>query len=365
MRSRRRPRSRAGTASPRARRRRAAALAGCPGATTGFGGPASSSRTAVEVRLEPPLLVRCVRRRERVLPEVHGRGPGEDADADDEEERAEAMSHGSTTEYGERRSRPRVMTRTQRTLVVAAAVAAIVIAANASDGAYFSQSLGLGRARVPRPDDRASDPRSRGCARTAADRVRDRSWARSARGSRCRRSGRSARRRPCARSSGCSSTSPSRSRSRSCSGAATGRRARGGVSSASRSSPSYGLATRLFPDRFDAYDDPFNAYSAGGAARVLERASGCWPRSGAILAVGVVAHARRTSVAALARRPAFPFSSSTLYFTFSRGAWRALCLRARGDRSRSTRVGSLVWTLVVLGSGARLSALRTPRGRTR
>ena len=34
------------------------------------------------------------------------------------------------------------MTRTQRTLVVAGAVAAIVIASNASEGAYFSQSWG-------------------------------------------------------------------------------------------------------------------------------------------------------------------------------------------------------------------------------
>jgi hypothetical protein len=52
----------------------------------------------VEFRLELPLLVGCVRRRERVLPEVHGGCPNQDADADDEEERAEAMSHGRITE---------------------------------------------------------------------------------------------------------------------------------------------------------------------------------------------------------------------------------------------------------------------------
>ena len=74
------------------------------GSGLGFGlGLAGGARLpalelAVEVRLEPPLLVRCVGRREGVLPEVHGRGPGEDADADDEEERAESMSHGSITE---------------------------------------------------------------------------------------------------------------------------------------------------------------------------------------------------------------------------------------------------------------------------
>jgi len=45
----------------------------------------------VELRRKLPLLVGCVRRRERVLPEVHGGCPSQDSDADDEKERADAM----------------------------------------------------------------------------------------------------------------------------------------------------------------------------------------------------------------------------------------------------------------------------------
>ena len=52
----------------------------------------------VELRRELPLLVGCVRRRERVLPEVHGGCPSQDSDADDEKERADALSHDRTTE---------------------------------------------------------------------------------------------------------------------------------------------------------------------------------------------------------------------------------------------------------------------------
>ena len=71
---------------------------------------------------------------------------------------------------------------------------------------------------------------------------------------------------------------------------------------------SYGLATRLFPDRFDASDDPFNAYR-------LAEPLGYWnsfgllAAMGVILAVGVVAHARRAR-RARRRRPRFPCSSS-------------------------------------------------------
>jgi hypothetical protein len=45
----------------------------------------------VELRLGLALLVGCVRRRERVLPTVHGGCPSQDSDADDEKERADAM----------------------------------------------------------------------------------------------------------------------------------------------------------------------------------------------------------------------------------------------------------------------------------
>ena len=70
--------------------------------------------------------------------------------------------------------------------------------------------MGLGRARVPRPDDRAPHPRPGRRAWPAASRVRRADGSRSASGSRLSTSGRSARRPRSARSSGCSSTSRSR-----------------------------------------------------------------------------------------------------------------------------------------------------------
>ena len=198
------------------------------------------------------------------------------------------------------------MTRTHRTLIVAVAVAAIVAAANASDGAYFSQSWGwvalaflvpttvlliLDRVAVPgrlRIAFASLDRRARAC------------------GSRCPRSGRSARRRPCARSSACSSTSRV-----ALAVALVLRRGDGpGVARrrAGRHRPhvsAYGLATRLFPDRFDAYDDPINTYRLAEPLGYWN-ALGLLSAMGLVLAVGVVAHARRASVGRSPRPPRFP-----------------------------------------------------------
>ncbi|HET8968039.1 MAG TPA: hypothetical protein VFN06_01265, partial [Gaiellaceae bacterium] len=85
---------------------------------------------------------------------------------------------------------------------------------------------------------------------------------------------------------------------------------------------SYGLATRLVPDRFDASIDRFNA------TRLAEpigywNSYGLLTSMGVIVAVGVVAHSRRASFA-LAAGATVPLFVVALYLSFSRGSWLAL-----------------------------------------
>ena len=86
----------------------------------------------------------------------------------------------------------------------------------------------------------------------------------------------------------------------------------------------YALATRLFPDRFDTYFDSSQGYR-------LSTPLGYWnslgllAALGSLLALGVAAHSRRR-VAAVAAAALLPLLASTVYFTFSRGAWGGLIL---------------------------------------
>jgi tetratricopeptide (TPR) repeat protein len=86
---------------------------------------------------------------------------------------------------------------------------------------------------------------------------------------------------------------------------------------------SYGLATRLFPDRLGSYD-PVSTYR-------LSEPLGYWNglgifcAMGALLALGVLARDRSLLARCLAGA-AFTVLLSALYFTFSRGAWIALGL---------------------------------------
>jgi O-Antigen ligase len=84
----------------------------------------------------------------------------------------------------------------------------------------------------------------------------------------------------------------------------------------------YALATRLLPDRFGGYDDsiisnrlaePLGYWNALGLLATL----------GLIAAVGFAAHARRLAPSLVAA-VAVPVLATTLYFTFSRGGWAAL-----------------------------------------
>jgi O-antigen ligase len=87
---------------------------------------------------------------------------------------------------------------------------------------------------------------------------------------------------------------------------------------------SYGLATRLLPDRLHSYDDTINSYRLAQPLGYWN-ALGILATMGIVVALGVVAHARRRSVAAGAAA-VVPVLFLTLYFTFSRGAIAALAI---------------------------------------
>lgn len=215
------------------------------------------------------------------------------------------------------------MTRTRRTYVIAAAVAAIVTAANASQGAYFSQSWGWVALAFLVPTtvllilDRVETP-SRLRVAFAALMVALGIWI--------------------ALSSLWSiSTSASiREVERMLVYVAVAlalalilrRGDAAGVTAGAVLGVAlvcgYALATRLFPDRIESSVDaidtdrlaaPVGYWNALGLLAVL----------GLLAALGFVAHARRLAAvaAAAATLPAF---AMTLYFTFSRGAWAALAI---------------------------------------
>ena len=181
------------------------------------------------------------------------------------------------------------MTRTQRTYVVAAAVAAHRDRCERQPGRVLLAVVGLGRARVPRADDRAPHPRPASTCLAACASRSPGSWSRSPSGSAL-----SARlvdqhgRLRFAKSSACSSTSRLRSPSRWSFAAATGRPSSRARPSASCSSSPYALATRLVPRSTSArLDDRDQRVSA------LERRSGTGTRSGCSQRWACIARARR------------------------------------------------------------------------
>ena len=237
------------------------------------------------------------------------------------------------------------MTRRQRTLIVAGAVAAIVIAANASEGAYFSQSWGWVALAFLVPTtvllilDRVSVPgRARIVFATlmcalgvwiALSAV----WS-------------------------ISTSASVREAERMLVYVALalavalvlrrgdGSGVFGGAFVGTAVISSYGLVTRLFPDRFDTFNDPFNAYR-------LAEPLGYWnafallSAIGAILAVGVVAHTRR-AWHALAAGAFVPILVTALYFSFSRGSWSALFVGLAATIALDPRRISFIWSLLAL-----------------
>ncbi|MGH3080332.1 MAG: O-antigen ligase family protein [Gaiellaceae bacterium] len=84
---------------------------------------------------------------------------------------------------------------------------------------------------------------------------------------------------------------------------------------------SYGLATRLFPDRLGTYD-PIATYRLSEPLGYWN-GLGAFAAMGALLALGIVAR-DRSLVARCLAGAAVPLLVSTVFFTFSRGAWVAL-----------------------------------------
>jgi hypothetical protein len=83
----------------------------------------------------------------------------------------------------------------------------------------------------------------------------------------------------------------------------------------------YGLATRLFPDRLGTYD-PVATYRLSEPLGYWN-GLGIFAAMGALLALGLVARERTIAARCLAAA-AFPVLLCTVFFTFSRGAWVAL-----------------------------------------
>jgi O-Antigen ligase len=96
----------------------------------------------------------------------------------------------------------------------------------------------------------------------------------------------------------------------------------GGIVAATTGICGFGLGTRLFPDRFGL---------AVGASYRLARPLGYWNGMGIVAAMGIlmalaVAVSARSKTVRVTASAATPIFISTLYFTFSRGAWVALLL---------------------------------------
>jgi O-antigen ligase len=109
----------------------------------------------------------------------------------------------------------------------------------------------------------------------------------------------------------------------------------------------YALATRMLPDHFGRSEDVFASYR-------LAEPIGYWNSLGLLAALGIVvtvgfvAHARhlRTRVLAAA---ALPVLACTLYFTFSRGAWAALVIGLIATVVLDPRRLRVLWTGLVVG----------------
>jgi O-antigen ligase len=237
------------------------------------------------------------------------------------------------------------MTRTQRTYVVAAAVAAIVTAANASQGSYFSQSWGwvalafLVPATVLLILDRVDAPGRLRIA-FAGLMVALATWT--------------------ALSTLWSVSAPASIReverivvyvAVALAVAVVLRRGDApgivaGILAGVTLICGYALATRLLPDRLDTFDDRLSYYRLS-APLGYWNALGLVAAMGIVLVIGVVAHARqrRHAIAAAAVAPVLVIA---LYFTFSRGAWVALAFAVAATVVLDPRRLAFVMSLMVL-----------------
>lgn len=114
----------------------------------------------------------------------------------------------------------------------------------------------------------------------------------------------------------------------------------------------YGLATRLFADRFNTFDDPDLPYRLSEPVGYWN-AFGLLAAMGVLLGLGLVAHARRLPVRVLAAA-ALPVLSAALYLAFSRGAWVALAAGYLAAVAVDPRRLRLLWTTLAVAPGSAL-----------
>jgi hypothetical protein len=141
-----------------------------------------------------------------------------------------------------------------------------------------------------------------------------------------------------------------------------------GVSLGTTAIAVYALATRTFPDRFHT-DDPFASYRLAQPLGYWN-ALGLLATLGIVVTLGFVAHSRRssTSLVAAAMLPAL---ATTLYFTFSRGAWGALGVGLLATAALDPRRLRYLWTgcvvavpvVICVAYGSRQDALTTEGSR--
>ena len=107
----------------------------------------------------------------------------------------------------------------------------------------------------------------------------------------------------------------------------------------------YGLLTRLFPERLGLFD-PLAGYRLSEPLGYWN-GLGVFAAMGALLAVGLVARSSASAVRPIAAA-SLPVLCTTLYFTYSRGAWIALAVGALSAIALDRRRLQLVTSMLVL-----------------
>jgi O-antigen ligase len=115
----------------------------------------------------------------------------------------------------------------------------------------------------------------------------------------------------------------------------------------------YGLATRLFPDRLGTYD-PVSEYRLSEPLGYWN-GFGIFVAVGLLLALGAAAHERSIVVRSAAAASCVVLLPA-LYFTFSRGAWIALLAGLAAAVALDPRRLQLIVTLLVVGAPALVAA---------
>lgn len=109
---------------------------------------------------------------------------------------------------------------------------------------------------------------------------------------------------------------------------------------------SYALATRLFPDWLETADDPTLPYRLAEPIGYWN-ALGLLAAMGLLVGLGLAAHGKGM-LNPIVGGVALPILATTLYFTFSRGAWAALAVGIAAMIALEPRRLRLLWSALVV-----------------